>query len=202
MILALFLALRQRQSQNLHGSRRHKSRLCEHKKERQNTKEQDSKPARRVRVLYCPPSHPNTLDQRAKSPVISRCSGFFMTENFQSIPWLNGNATEVRTGFEPLFFHIQAEFQWQRPFSEGCGGWISEKLKKNLSQSYGRWIVGFHEPMTSAFFALKKGAGIGGMNMSKEQTAKKERFLREVERQLLRKGLDSEMMEDGIPTMK
>ncbi len=125
-----------------------------------------------------------------------------MTENFQSIPWLNGNATEVRTGFEPLFFHIQAEFQWQRPFSEGCGGWISEKLKKNLSQSYGRWIVGFHEPMTSAFFALKKGAGIGGMNMSKEQTAKKERFLREVERQLLRKGLDSEMMEDGIPTMK
>ena len=55
MILALFLALRQRQSQNLHGSRRHKSRLCEHKKERQNTKEQDSKPARRVRVLYCPP---------------------------------------------------------------------------------------------------------------------------------------------------
>ena len=125
-----------------------------------------------------------------------------MTENFQSIPWLNGNATEVRTGFEPLFFHIQAEFQWQRPFSEGCGGWISEKLKKNLSQSYGRWIVGFHEPMTSAFFALKKGAGIGGMNMSKEQTAKKERFLREVERQLLRKGLDSEMMEDGILNVK
>ena len=103
-------------------------------------------------------SHPNTLDQRAKSPVISRCSGFFMTENFQSIPWLNGNATEVRTGFEPLFFHIQAEFQWQRPFSEGCRGEIPEKTKKNLSQSYGRWIVGFHEPMTSAFFALKKGA--------------------------------------------
>ena len=86
-----------------------------------------------------------------------------MTENFQSIPWLNGNATEVRTGFEPLFFHIQAEFQWQRPFSEGCRGEIPEKTKKNLSQSYGRWIVGFHEPMTSAFFALKKGAEIGGM---------------------------------------
>ena len=65
---------------------------------------------------------------------------------------------EVQTGFEPLFFHIQADFQWQRPFSEGCGGEIPEKLKKNLSQSYGRWIVGFYEPMTSAFFALKKGA--------------------------------------------
>ena len=70
---------------------------------------------------------------------------------------------EVQTGFEPLFFHIQADFQWQRPFSEGCGGEIQDKSKKNLSQSYGRWIVGFHEPMTSAFFALKKGAEIGGM---------------------------------------
>ena len=66
-------------------------------------------------------------------------------------------------GFEPLLFHIQAEFQRQRPFSEGCGSWISEKSKKNVSQSYGRWIVGFHEPMTSALFALKKGARIGGM---------------------------------------
>ena len=69
----------------------------------------------------------------------------------------------VGRGFEPLFFHIQADFQWQRPFSEGCGSWISEKSKKNLSQNYGRWIVGFHKPMTSAFFALKKGAEIGGM---------------------------------------
>ncbi len=39
---------------------------------------------------------------------------------------------------------------------------FSEKSKKNLSQSYGRWIVGFDGPMTSAFFALKKGARIGG----------------------------------------
>ena len=86
-----------------------------------------------------------------------------MAENFQSIRWLNGSVAEAQTGFEPLFFHIQVEFQPQRPFSERCGGWISEKLKKNLSQSYGRWIVGFHEPMTSAFFALKKGAENGGV---------------------------------------
>ena len=33
-----------------------------------------------------------------------------------------------------------------------------EKTKKNLSQNHGRWIVGFDGPMTSAFFALKKGA--------------------------------------------
>ena len=87
-------------------------------------------------------------------------------------------------------------------YGEHISGWISEKAKNILSQSYGRWIVGFHEPMTSAFFALKKGDGIGGMNMSKEQTAKKERFLREVERQLLRKGLDSEMTEGGILNVK
>ena len=66
-------------------------------------------------------------------------------------------------GFEPLLFHIQGIFAVSALFSEGCGGWISEKLKKNLSQSYGRWIVGFHEPMTSAFFALKKGAENGGV---------------------------------------
>ena len=65
----------------------------------------------RVRIPPTPPSHPNTLDQWAKSPVISRCSGLFMLENFQSIRWLNGNAAEVQTGFEPLFFHIQAELQ-------------------------------------------------------------------------------------------
>ena len=75
-----------------------------------------------------------------------------MTGNFQSIPWINGSGSEVQTGFEPLFFHIQADFQWQRPFSEGRDDRFSEKTKKNLSQSYGRRIVGFHEPMTGALF--------------------------------------------------
>ena len=69
---------------------------------------------------------------------------------------MKSQLAEVQTGFEPLFFHIQADFQWQRSFSEGCGGEIPEKTKKNLSQSYGRWIVGFHEP-SPALFALKKG---------------------------------------------
>ena len=76
---------------------------------------------------------------------------------------MKSQLAEVQTGFEPLFFHIQADFQWQRPFSEGCGGEIPEKTKKNLSQNYGRWIVGFDGPMTSAFFALKKGAENGGV---------------------------------------
>ena len=70
---------------------------------------------------------------------------------------------EVQTGFEPLFFHIQADFQWQRPFSEGCGGEIPEETKKNLSQSYGRWIVGFHEPSPAPFLRSKRALQIGGM---------------------------------------
>ena len=110
---------------------------------------------------------------------------------------MKSQLAEVQTGFEPLLFHIQADFQWQRPFSEGCGGWISEKSKKNLSQSYGRWIVGFHEP-SPALFALKKGATDWRLEMSEENAPQKEGFLREVEQQLLRKELDAKLLEDGL----
>ena len=110
---------------------------------------------------------------------------------------MKSQLAEVQTGFEPLFFHIQADFQWQRPFSEGCGGWISEKSKKNLSQSYGRWIVGFHEP-SPAFFALKKGAANWRLEMSEENTSQKERFLQEVEQKLLRRDLDANLLENGL----
>ena len=79
--------------------------------------------------------------------------------------------TEVQTGFEPLFFYIQAEFQWQRPFSEGDNGLISEKTKKNLSQNYGRWIVGFDEPMTSAFLRSKGALRMEVLNERRTHTA-------------------------------
>ena len=109
-----------------------------------------------VRIQSLGPYHLNTLDQLAKSPVVSRCSGFFTAGNFLKTPWINGRFAEVQTGFEPLLFHFQGDFCSQRPFSEGCGGEIPEETKKNLSQSYGRWIVGFHEPMTSAFLRSKR----------------------------------------------
>ena len=88
-----------------------------------------------------------------------------MFGNFLFSKFLGNSIDEITDGrgFEPLFFHIQGVFYGQRPFTEGCDSEISEKSKKNLSQSYGRWIVGFHEPMTSALFALKKGAEIGGI---------------------------------------
>ena len=110
---------------------------------------------------------------------------------------MKSQLAEVQTGFEPLLFHIQADFQWQRPFSEGCGGEIPEETKKNLSQSYGRWIVGFHEP-SPALFALKKGATDWRLEMSEENAPQKERFLREVEQQLLRKELDAKLLEDVL----
>ena len=122
---------------------------------------------------------------------------------------MKSQLAEVRTGFEPLLFHIQAELWRQRPFSEGCGGWISEKSKKNLSQSYGRWIVGFHEPMTSALFAFKKGflrskraLRMEVYCMCEENTSQKERFLQEVEQKLLRKELDARLLEDGLIRVK
>ena len=118
---------------------------------------------------------------------------------------MKSQLAEVQTGFEPLFFHIQADFQWQRPFSEGCGGEIPEKTKKNLSQSYGRWIVGFHEPMTSALFAFKKGflrskraLRMEVYCMCEENTSQKERFLQEVEQKLLRRDLDARLLENGL----
>ncbi len=111
---------------------------------------------------------------------------------------MKSQLAEVQTGFEPLFFHIQADFQWQRPFSEGRDDRFSEKTKKNLSQSYGRWIVGFHEPMTSAFFALKKGATDWRLEMSEENAPQKERYLREVEQKLLHRELDARLLDDGL----
>ena len=40
---------------------------------------------------------------------------------------MKSQLAEVQTGFEPLFFHIQADFQWQRPFSEGCAGLVESQ---------------------------------------------------------------------------
>ena len=115
---------------------------------------------------------------------------------------MKSQLAEVQTGFEPLFFHIQADFQWQRPFSEGCGGWISEKSKKNLSQSYGRWIVGFHEPSPAPFLRSKRALRMEVYCMCEENTSQKERFLQEVEQKLLRKELDARLLEDGLIRVK
>ena len=45
---------------------------------------------------------------------------------------MKSQLAEVQTGFEPLFFHIQADFQWQRPFSEGRDDRFSEKKQRKI----------------------------------------------------------------------
>ena len=56
---------------------------------------------------------------------------------------MKSQLAEVQTGFEPLFFHIQADFQWQRPFSEGCGGEIPEKRRKIFHKVMGAGLLVF-----------------------------------------------------------
>ena len=84
---------------------------------------------------------------------------------------MKSQLAEVQTGFEPLLFHFQGDFCSQRPFSEGCGGWISEKSKKNLSQSYGRWIVGFHELTVQPFLRSKRALRLEVLNKRRTHTA-------------------------------
>ena len=123
-----------------------------------------------------------------------------MFGNFLFSKFLGNSIDEIADGrgFEPLFFHIQADFQWQRPFSEGRDDRFSEKTKKNLSQDYGRWIVGFHEPSPAPFLRSKRALRMEVYCMCEENTSQKERFLREVEQQLLRKDLDARLLEDGL----
>ena len=52
--------------------------------------------------------------------------------------------------------------------------------------------------MISALFAFKMGAKDWRYDMNEELTPQKERFLREVEQQLLRKDLDAKLLEDGL----
>ena len=88
-----------------------------------------------------------------------------MFGNFLFSKFLGNSIDEITDGrgFEPLLFHIQGIFAVSALFQRAAAAGFQKNWGENLSQSYGRWIVGFHEPMTSAFFALKKGARIGGM---------------------------------------
>ena len=52
--------------------------------------------------------------------------------------------------------------------------------------------------MTSAFFALKKGATDWRLEMSEENAPQKERYLREVEQKLLHRELDARLLEEGL----
>ena len=59
----------------------------------------------------CLPSYRNTLDQSRENLDVPKCFGLSGVKNFLKTPWFNRDVAEAQTGFEPLFFHIQAEFQ-------------------------------------------------------------------------------------------
>jgi len=68
---------------------------------------------------------------------------------------MKSRLAEVRTGFEPLLFHIQAELWRQRPFSEGCGGEIPEKRRKIFHKVMGAGLLVFTNQVQRLFCAQK-----------------------------------------------
>ena len=110
---------------------------------------------------------------------------------------MKSQLAEVQTGFEPLLFDIQADFQWQRPFSEGCGVDFRKIEEKSFTKL---WALDcwFSRTKSSAFFALKKGATDWRLEMSEENAPQKEKYLREVEQKLLHRELDARLLEEGL----
>ena len=105
----------------------------------------------------------------------------------------------VQTGFEPLLFHIQAEFQLAAPFFRGLRrrdfGKIEEKSFTKL------WALDCWFSRTNdqrPFLLSKRALRMEVYCMSEENTSQKERFLQEVEQKLLRKELDARLLEDGL----
>jgi hypothetical protein len=56
---------------------------------------------------------------------------------------MKSQLAEVQTGFEPLFFHIQADFQRQRPFSEGCAAGFQKNRRKIFHKVMGAGLLVF-----------------------------------------------------------
>ena len=54
---------------------------------------------------------------------------------------MKSQLAEVQTGFEPLFFHIQAEFRRQRPFSEGSSNEELTPQKERFLQEVERKLL-------------------------------------------------------------
>ena len=97
-----------------------------------------------------------------------------------------------------LCFSIFKGFLLSAPFFRGL--W---RLDFGKSEEYSftkLWALDcwFSRTKSSAFFALKKGAADWRLEMSEENAPQKERFLREVEQQLLRKELDAKLLENGL----
>ena len=83
---------------------------------------------------------------------------------------MKSQLAEVQTGFEPLLFHIQADFQWQRPFSESCGVDFRKIEEKSFTKL---WALDcwFSRTKSSPFCAQKGRYRLEVRNERRKRTA-------------------------------
>ena len=101
-----------------------------------------------------------------------------------------------------LFFSIFKEFLLSAPFFRGLRRLDFRKVEEKSFTKLWALDCWFSRTNDQRLFAFKKGAKDWRLEMSEENAPQKERFLREVEQQLLRKELDVTLLEDGLIHVK
>ena len=88
-----------------------------------------------------------------------------MFGNFLFSKFLGNSIDEIADGrgFEPLLFHIQGFFTASALFQRAAAARFRKKRRKIFHKVIGAGLLVFTNQQTSAFFALKKGAEIGGI---------------------------------------
>ena len=97
-----------------------------------------------------------------------------------------------------LCFSIFKEFLLSAPFFRGLRRLDFRKIGEKSFTKLWALDCWFSRTNDQLLFAFKKGAKDWRYDMNEELTPQKERFLREVEHQLLRKELDARLLEDGL----
>ena len=97
-----------------------------------------------------------------------------------------------------LCFSIFKGFLQPAPFFRGLRRLDFRKIEEKSFTKLWALDCWFSRTKSSALFALKKGAADWRLEMSEENAPQEERFLREVEQQLLRKELDARLLENGL----
>ena len=97
-----------------------------------------------------------------------------------------------------LCFSIFKDFLLSAPFFRGLRRLDFRKVEEKSFTKLWALDCWFSRTNDQRLFAFKKGAKDWRYDMNEELTPQKERFLREVEHQLLRKELDARLLEDGL----
>ena len=125
-----------------------------------------------------------------------------MFGNFLFSKFLGNSIDEITDGkgFEPLLFHIQGIFAVSALFQRASAARFWKKRRKIFHKVMGAGLLVFTNQVQCPFRLPKNQIGRRDwrLKMSEENAPQKERFLREVEQQLLRKDLDAKLLEDGL----